>query len=89
MFKKPPYVEWYVITNKFVMRKLNRVPSQENEPKPQEDVDLLVDDVDGEDAEAVEHLDSPSGTEPLEGTFGHLGKGGRQRFDSYCHIAAI
>ena len=58
------------------MRKLNRVPSQENEPEPQEDVDLLVDDVDGEDAEAVKHLDSPSGTEPLEGAFGHLGKGG-------------
>ena len=52
---------------------------EEHEPDPQEDVDLLVDDVDGEDAEAVEHLDSPSGTEPLEGTFGHLGKGRRAK----------
>ena len=48
------------------MMKLNRVPSQEYEPKPQEDVDLLVDDVDGEDAEAVEHLYCPRGTKSLE-----------------------
>ena len=54
------------------MRKLNRVPSQENEPEPQEDVDLLVDDVDGEDAEAVEHLDCPRGSKPLEGALCHL-----------------
>ena len=54
------------------MMKLNRVPSQEYEPKPEEDVDLLVDDVDGEDAEAVEHLDCPRGTKPLEGALCHL-----------------
>ena len=49
---------------------------ESDEPEPQEDVDLLVDDVDGENAEAVEVLDGSRRTKPLEGALGHLGEEG-------------
>ena len=47
---------------------------QNDEPKPEENVDFLVDDVQGEDAESVESLNSTRRTELVEGAFSHLGK---------------
>ena len=46
----------------------------DDEPEPEEDEDLLVDDVDGEDAEAVLLLDGARGTVLVEGALGHLGE---------------
>ena len=46
--------------------------SQSNEPEPEEEVDLLVDDVDWEDAETVKLLDTSGGTVLVEGALGHL-----------------
>ena len=45
---------------------------ESDEPEPQEDVDLLVDDVHGQDAEAVLALDRARGTVLVEGALGHL-----------------
>ena len=45
-----------------------------DEPEPEEDVDLLVDDVHGQDAEAVHALDGAGGTVLVEGALGHLGE---------------
>ena len=45
-------------------------------PEPEEDVDLLVDDVHGQDAEAVLVLDRAGGTVLVEGALGHLGEDG-------------
>jgi hypothetical protein len=39
----------------------------EGEPEPEEDIDLLVDDVEGEDAEAVELLLSGRCADAVEG----------------------
>ena len=41
-------------------------------PEPEEDVDLLVDDVHGQDAEAVLVLHRAGGTVLVEGALGHL-----------------
>ena len=46
----------------------------DDEPEPEEDEDLLVDDVDGEDAEAVVLLDGARGAVLEEGALGHLGE---------------
>ena len=45
-----------------------------DEPEPQEHVDLLVDDVHGQNAEAVLALDRAGGTVLVEGALGHLGE---------------
>ena len=47
---------------------------EDDVPEPQEDVDLLVDDVHGEDAEAVLVLDRAGGAVLVEGALGHLGE---------------
>lgn len=44
---------------------------QEDEPEPEEYVDLLVEDVEGEDAEGVYLLDRPGSTVLVEGALGH------------------
>lgn len=49
------------------------------EPKPQEDVDLLVDDVVGQDAETVLVLHRSGRTVHVERTLGHLGENLGQR----------
>ena len=46
----------------------------DDQPEPDEDVDLLVDDVERENAEAVFLLDGAGGTVVVEGTLGHLGE---------------
>ena len=45
-----------------------------DEPEPEEDVDLLVDDVHGQEAEAVLALDGAGGTVLVEGALGQLGE---------------
>ena len=45
-----------------------------DEPEPEEDVDLLVDDIEGKNAEAVFPLDSSRRTELVESTFCDLGE---------------
>ena len=44
--------------------------SQDDEPKPEHDVDLLVDDVEGEDAHGVVPLNCAGGTILVEGALG-------------------
>ena len=46
----------------------------DDQPEPDEDVDLLVDDVQRENAEAVFLFDGSGGTVVVEGTLGNLGK---------------
>ena len=53
--------------------------SQDDEPEPQEDVDLLVDDVEGQDAHGVVTLDRAGGTVFVEVAFGHS-----ERIKLYC-----
>ena len=45
---------------------------QDDEPEPEEDVDLLVDDVEREDAQTVELLHRPGRTKLVECALGHL-----------------
>jgi hypothetical protein len=45
---------------------------ESDEPEPEEDVDLLVDDVHGEDAETVLVLNRSRGTVVVERALGHL-----------------
>ena len=45
---------------------------QTDEPEPEEDVDLLVEDVQGEDAETVVGLHCTGRSVFVEGAFGHL-----------------
>jgi hypothetical protein len=45
---------------------------QNDEPEPEEDIDLLVDDVEREDAETVELLDGAGGAELVKGALGDL-----------------
>ena len=52
----------------------SRDNSNEYEPEPEEDIDLLVDDVKGEDAEAVVLGDGARGPVLVEGALGHLGE---------------
>ena len=47
---------------------------QNDEPEPHEDVDLLVEDVDGEDAEAVVDLDRTGASVLVEHALGHFGE---------------
>ena len=46
----------------------------EDEPEPQEDVDLLVDDVERQDAEAVVFVDGARGSVLVKCALGHLGE---------------
>ena len=48
--------------------------ADKDEPEPEKDVDLLVDDVEGEDAEAVVLLHGAGGAELVERALGHLGE---------------
>ena len=45
---------------------------QDDEPEPEEDIDLLVDDVEGEDAEPIKLLHRPGRTKLVECALGHL-----------------
>ena len=45
---------------------------QDDEPEPEEDIDLLVDDVEREDAESVKLLHRPGRTKLVECALGHL-----------------
>ena len=54
---------------------------EEGEPDPEEDVDLLVDDVDGEDALRVVALDRAGGAELAEGALGHAREHARHWVD--------
>jgi len=47
---------------------------EDDEPEPEEDVDLLVDDVEREDAQTVELLHRPGRTKLVECALGHLWK---------------
>lgn len=64
-----------------------REEHQQQKPKPEEDVDLLVDDVDGEDAQGVVLLQLPRGAELTEGALGHA----REHEDHgiYPHLLVI
>ena len=46
---------------------------EEDEPEPDEDVDLLVDDVERQDAETVDGLDRARGAVLVERALRHLG----------------
>ena len=46
---------------------------EEDEPEPDEDVDLLVDDVERQDAETVDGLDRARGAVLVERALCHLG----------------
>ena len=46
---------------------------EEDEPEPDEDVDLLVDDVERQDAETVDGLDCARGAVLVERALRHLG----------------
>ncbi len=50
--------------------------ADDDKPEPEEDIDLLVNDVEGEDAEAIKLLNSPRRTELVEGALGDLGEDG-------------
>ena len=54
---------------------------EEHEPDPEEDVDLLVDDVDGEDALCVVPLDGARGAVLAESALGHAREHPRHRVD--------
>ena len=45
---------------------------QDDEPEPEEDVDLLVDNVHAQHAEGVEPLDGAGASELVEGALSHL-----------------
>ena len=45
----------------------------DDEPEPEEDVDLLIDDVEGQHAQAVMPLRGPARPELVEAALGHLG----------------
>lgn len=52
-------------------------------PEPEEDVNLFIDDVDGQDAEAVLELDRAGGTVVVERALGHFGKDSCHGIDSF------
>ena len=66
-----------------------RDQSKGDKPEPQEDVDLLVDDVESEDAETVLVLDGARGTVLVEGTFGNLGEHNVHRIGSLLWIHVV
>ena len=47
---------------------------EDDEPEPEEDIDLLVEDVDGQDALSVMSLNVATGTILVKCTLGHPGK---------------
>ena len=51
-----------------------REQGQGHEPEPEEDVDLLVDDVQRQDAETIVFGDGARGSVLVEGALGHLGE---------------
>ena len=55
---------------------------QEDEPEPEEDVNLLVDNVQWENAESIVFLHITRGTISVEGTLGHSRKDGHHWVDS-------
>jgi hypothetical protein len=59
---------------KLRMAKIEKIKPFPEGNAPDEDVDLLVDDVQGQDAEAVLLLDRAGGTVLEEGALGHLGE---------------
>ena len=52
-----------------------RDSGQKDKPEVEEDVDLFIDDVQGENAESVMFLNGPRRTILVENTFGNLRKG--------------
>ena len=52
----------------------SRYHRQNDEPKPEENVDFLVDDVQRQDTQPIELLHGTRGTEFVESTFGHFGE---------------
>ena len=59
---------------KFPQKSENRPKCQETEPKPQEDVDFLIDDIDRQNALCIVILYGSGRTIFLEGAFGHTWK---------------
>ena len=62
---------------------------EEGEPDPEEDVDLLVDDVDGEDALRVVPLDGARGAVLAERALGHAREHPRHRVDPRSGLGVI
>ena len=54
----------------------------DDEPEPEEDVDLLVDDVEGQHAQAVMPLCGPAGAELVEAALCHLREDNSERVNS-------
>ena len=50
----------------------SRDDSNKDEPKPEEDIDFLVDDVERKNAEPINGLNGTRGTILVECAFGHL-----------------
>ena len=46
---------------------------EDDEPEPEEDIDLLVEDVDGKNTLGIVSLDIPTRSVLVEGALGHLG----------------
>ena len=76
---------------------------QDDEPEPQKDVDLLIEDVDGQDAEGVVAFYVPWWAKLVEGAFGHpredvhhgvdavllIAVGEGEHLDAKCYEGAI
>ena len=62
---------------------------EEGEPDPEEDVDLLVDDVDGEDALRVVALDGARGAVLAERALGHAREHPRHRVDPRSGLGVV
>ena len=62
---------------------------EEGEPDPEEDVDLLVDDVDGEDALRVVALDGARGAVLAERALGHAREHPRHRVDPRSGLEVV
>jgi len=60
----------------------SRDDSNEDEPKPEEDIDLLVDDVERKNAETVNSLYGARGTILVERAFSHFWKDVSHRVES-------
>ena len=60
----------------------NSDKEERHEEKPENDVDFLVENVDGENTESVVVDDCAAGSEQLERALGHLGEHGVDRADS-------
>ena len=63
-----------------------RQAGQAQEPEPQEHVQLLVDDVERQDAEDVHHLDVARGTVLAEGALGHAREDPDERVDAVLGV---